>query len=124
MARDVGDTGNYLEKLYKIIPTELTAAYVAISAFLVDDVIPDKNNYLLFGFGVFLTILTPLYLYRLQNVTHVLQLIVSTVSFPIWAVTISTSLVVEATSLLTTQIITVVMVAWVLVTPLIVPSQP
>ena len=103
---------DYLSKLYKIIPAELTAAYLAISSFLTDPANGLANVWLLFGFGIFLTVLTPIYLTRLQGVRNPFQLVVSTVSFPIWAVCISTSVVTLAVPALTPQVITVVMVGW------------
>jgi len=116
-------TAAYLDKLYKIVPAELTAAYLAISSFLTDQVNPLANMHVLLAFAAFLTILTPLYLWRLQNVRNVAQIVVSTISFPIWAICISTSIVTLAIPALTPQIITVVMVAWVMATPLLVPGK-
>lgn len=113
----------YLDKLYKIIPAEITAGYTAIASFLWDPIDPGKNIYVLLGFAVFLTVINPLYLYRLQMVRNRMQIVVSTISFPIWAACISTPLLTGAVSFITPQIITVVMVAWVLATPLLVPGD-
>lgn len=113
----------YLDKLYKIIPAEITAGYTAIASFLWDPIDPGSNIYVLLGFAIFLTILNPLYLYQLQKVRNRAQIAVSTISFPIWAACISTPLVTGAISVITPQIITVVMVAWVLATPLLVPGD-
>jgi hypothetical protein len=113
----------YLDKLYKIIPAEITAGYTAIASFLWDPIDPLSNINVLLGFAVFLAIINPLYLYRLQNVRNTMQIVVSTISFPIWAACISTPLVTGAISDITPQIITVVMVAWVLATPLLVPGE-
>jgi hypothetical protein len=114
----------YLDKLYKIIPAEITAGYTAIASFLWDPVDPSSNAYVLLGFGLFLAVINPLYLFRLQNVRNVMQIVVSTISFPIWAACISTPLITGAISFVTPQMITVVMVAWVLATPLLVPGEP
>lgn len=114
----------YLDKLYKIIPAEITAGYTAIASFLWDPIEPGRYLFVLLGFGIFLAVLNPLYLYRLQNVRNTMQIVVSTISFPIWATCISTPLVTGALPLITPQIITVVMVAWVLATPLLVPGEP
>ncbi len=119
-----GDPGQqYLDKLYKIIPAEITAGYTAIASFLWDPIDPGKNTYVLLGFAIFLTILNPLYLFQLQRVRNRAQIAVSTISFPIWAACISTPLVTGAIPFITPQIITVVMVAWVLATPLLVPGD-
>lgn len=112
----------YLDKLYKIIPAEITAGYTAVSSFLWNPIDPQSNIYVLLAFGVFLTILNPFYLRQLQGVTNTMQIVVSTISFPIWAICISTPVVTGAVDFLTPQIITVAMIAWVLTTPLLVRS--
>lgn len=113
----------YLDKLYKIIPAEITAGYTAVSSFLWNPLAPQDNVYVLLAFGVFLTVLNPLYLRQLQGVSNKMQIVVSTISFPIWAICISTPVVTGALDFLTPQIITVVMIAWVLTTPLLVPPE-
>ena len=113
----------YLERLYKIIPAELTAAYLAIASLLTDKTDLLHNVPLLLAFAIFLTALTPFYLYRFQNVRTISQLIVSTISFPIWAMSISTAVVSLAIPVVTPLMITVVMVAWVLLTPLLVSGD-
>jgi len=131
MARNIGERAaaaaparggpqDYLDRLYKIIPAEVTAAYLAISTLLTDTINPESNAMTLLLFGIFLTALTPFYLWILAGVRNVMQIVVSTISFPIWAVSISAGLVTLMFSDITPEIITVVMVGWVLVTPLLV----
>ncbi len=135
MDRNIGDAGvaggpgapaaggrpqDYLDRLYKIIPAEMTAAYLAISTLLTDTTNPEAHATTLLIFAVFLMLLTPLYLWRLAGVRNMAQILVSTVSFPIWAAAISTSLLTLMFDFITPEIITVVMVGWVLVTPLLV----
>lgn len=115
-----GGAQDYLDRLYKIIPAEITAAYLAVSSFLTDPINPMSNSITLLIFAVFLTILAPFYLWILAGVRNKVQIVVSTISFPIWAICISTSLVTLAVPAITPETITVVMVAWVLVTPLLV----
>lgn len=115
-----GGAQDYLDRLYKIIPAEITAAYLAVSSFLTDPINPMSNSMTLLVFAVFLTILAPFYLWILAGVRNKVQIVVSTISFPIWAICISTALVTLAVPAITPETITVVMVAWVLVTPLLV----
>ena len=88
----------YLDRLYKIIPAEVTAAYLAVSTLLAD----------------------PLNPWILAGVRNGMQIVVSTISFPIWAISISAAMVTLAFPFVTPETITVVRVAWVLVTPLLV----
>jgi hypothetical protein len=111
---------DYLERLYKIIPAEVTAAYLAVSTLLTDPINPSANAMTLLLFGVFLTLLTPFYLWTLGGVRNRMQILVSTISFPIWAICISAALVALAFPYVTPQNITVVMVGWVLLAPLLV----
>ena len=111
---------DYLDRLYKIIPAEVTAAYLAVSTLLADPLNPQSNELTLLLFGIFLTLLTPFYLWILAGVRNGMQIVVSTISFPIWAISISAAMVTLAFPFVTPQTITVLMVAWVLVTPLLV----
>ncbi|WP_259065257.1 hypothetical protein HDF24_01090 [Mucilaginibacter sp. X4EP1] len=73
---------DYLSRLIKYIPTEIIALFVFIHPSL-----PEKDpdvqtyNWILFAFCV---AVTPLYLWRLQKVTKVGQLIISTVACALW----------------------------------------
>lgn len=111
---------DYLDRLHKIIPTEVAAAYLAISSLLTDTIDPLRHGVTLLVFAIFLTIITPFYLWVLAGVRNKMQLVVSTLSFPVWAVCISTSMVALAFPSFSPETITVIMVAWVLVTPLLV----
>ena len=50
---------SYLDQLFKIIPAEITGAYIAASAFLIGPE-PGSETLILLGFGIFLTVLVPL----------------------------------------------------------------
>ncbi len=123
MKREVDpNLDSYLDQLFKIIPAEITGAYVAASAFLIGPN-PESETLMLAGFAVFLTFLVPFYLRKLQGVHNRAQLIVSTISFPIWAA--STSIVLIASYIgVWSKILGLVLIGWVLVTPLLIPSPP
>ena len=75
---------DYLDRLLKYIPAEMVAlwitAYGIASAASVD--IPfEIITWLIF---IAILVMTPLYLWRLQNVNSKLQLGLSTVSFAVW----------------------------------------
>lgn len=77
----------YLDRVKELVPTEVTAAFLAINSS-----IPLDSTYL--GFlAVFFCILLVacwLYLRRLQNVENLQQLIFTTfVAFPVWAFNIA-----------------------------------
>lgn len=121
----VGSPNAYLDRLYKLIPTELTAAYVAIAS-LVDPVNNGDDHLwvLPVSYGV-LQILVPIYMWRLQGVRDIAQLVVSSVSFPIWAANASSILVNERFSFMNGVTLGVALILWTLIVPLIVKgSQP
>lgn len=81
----VGDT--YLDRLKKLIPAEVGAAFLTINAS-----IPLKEDVFYYALGFFL-ILIPvcaLYLRLLENVTSITQIaFISGIAFPIWALNIA-----------------------------------
>jgi hypothetical protein len=92
MARDIRPTGDvapdeYVQRLSKLMPAEITGAYLAIASLLVP-LHGGGDVYLLGSFCVLLVLL-PLYLKFVLNMKNNLQIIVSTLSFPVWAANIS-----------------------------------
>jgi len=128
MGRDItsasGSAPNaYLDRLYKLIPTELTAAYVAIAS-LIDPVNFGEDHLWLLpvSYGV-LQILVPVYMWRLQGVRDIAQLVVSSISFPIWAANISSILVSEKFNFISGVTLGVVLILWTLIIPLVVKGN-
>ncbi len=92
MPRDItppaaGAPDQYVQRLYKIIPAEISAAYIAVSS-LVTPLRSSGDMYLLVSFIVLLIAL-PFYLKFVQAVKNNLQIAISTLAFPIWAANIS-----------------------------------
>lgn len=90
MARGVKGTDNYLSRVLKHIPSEIVMAYVAIDGVLrttYNPGVPQDREILLklmwIVFGA-LTVLTPLWLWRVMRVRRLTQLFISTLSVPVW----------------------------------------
>lgn len=87
MAREVQPGDSYLDAVKKLIPAEVSAAYLAINSS-----IPLSDHFFYYALGFFL-ILIPvcvLYLRFIEQVSSVFQIIfISLVAFPIWAVNIA-----------------------------------
>ena len=97
-----GAASDYLQRLYKLIPTELTAAYLAVAALLTetDPAVPGApgiNPFDMYLFWSFLVLfaLVPLYMWIVQGVRTPVQLVATTISFPVWAANVSAPLVYE-----------------------------
>lgn len=123
IAGGVNNASDYLDRLFKLIPAEVTAAFVAVQTLLTNPDAPNQNFWILAAFGAFLTFITPFYLRRLQNVTNLYQLMATTISFPIWAANIAVAQVTVEFDWISPQLLTVVMIGWVLLIPLVVPAR-
>lgn len=75
----------YLERLLKYIPAEIVAVFILVQG-LVEQMDHDSDPFKPILWGVFLVfaILTPLYLWRIQKVTKITQLVISLVAFVVW----------------------------------------
>jgi len=86
MSREITDTNTYLEKLFKLIPSEVVATYLAIQGLVATE--PDVQKYVVIGAGVILLIAIPFYLWRVQNVKSKIQIILTMISFIVWVFSI------------------------------------
>ncbi|MCV0397935.1 MAG: hypothetical protein K5872_10530 [Rhizobiaceae bacterium] len=110
-------TKDYLEKLYKLIPIEMTGAYVAGSSIVSSH--PQAPNlwYILVIFAVILFVINPIFLRRVQKVSNKRQLILSTISFPIWAA--NTSIEWFSGSGPVALVLALTLIVWTLVIPIV-----
>jgi uncharacterized protein with PQ loop repeat len=86
MSRKIESSSTFEEKLIKLIPIEIIGTYVAIQDLVIGKIQPE------IGLGVsaaILTALIPFYLRRFHSVRSKSQIIVSMISFIIWAFSIS-----------------------------------
>lgn len=90
MTRTIKKTDTYMARVLKYIPSEIVMAYVVIDGVLrtcynpnlwADRQVLWKLSWII---AATMTILTPLWLYRVMRVRRTPQLIISTVSVPVW----------------------------------------
>jgi di/tricarboxylate transporter len=87
--RQVDVSDPYLERLKKLIPTEVSAAFLAINSLIPLD--SDKDTFAILA-AIILAIVCWFYLKRLQKVTALSQLaFTSLIAFPVWATNIMIS---------------------------------
>ncbi|RLC66756.1 MAG: hypothetical protein DRI48_03950 [Chloroflexi bacterium] len=90
MTRTINKSDNYMSRVLKHIPSEIVMAYVAIDGVLRTcynpNVWADRQILLklLWIVTAALTIITPLWLWRVMNVRRIPQLFISTFSLPVW----------------------------------------
>ena len=110
-------TNDYMEKLYKLIPIEVTAAYVAGSSIISSNPNALSLGYILLIFAIILFVINPIFLSRVQGVSNKKQLLISTLSFPIWAANTSIEWFSGFGSV--SLILALILILWTLIVPII-----
>jgi hypothetical protein len=90
MTRTVNRADNYMSRVLKYIPSEIVVAYISMDGIL--RTCYDPNLWadrqillkLLWIISAILTVLTPLWLWRVMRVRRLSQLFISTISVPVW----------------------------------------
>jgi hypothetical protein len=90
MTRTVNRADSYMSRVLKYIPSEIVVAYISIDGIL--RTCYDPNLWadrqillkLLWIISAILTVLTPLWLWRVMRVRRLSQLFISTISVPVW----------------------------------------
>jgi hypothetical protein len=90
MTRTVNRADNYMSRVLKYIPSEIVVAYISMDGILRTcynpNVWADRQmlSKLLWIISAILTVLTPLWLWRVMRVRRLSQLFISTISVPVW----------------------------------------
>jgi hypothetical protein len=92
--RAITSTSSYADRLFALIPAEITAAYTAIHATV--DPTTDKYNRLLIGVVVVLLALNIPYLRKFQGVTDIKQIAFTCGAFVLWVAGIENNKLYEA----------------------------
>lgn len=85
-ARSLSATDQPLDKLFKLLPAELTATYLSVRAILPTD--SNENAVYLLFFGIIILLLCPFFMRRLLGVNNKTQLVFLTFSLAIWMLNI------------------------------------
>ena len=125
MARAIKPDQDYKSKLLKLIPTEIIAAYMVIHGIFEGQGVQvgEKDLTHIVGWSVFsaLLLLTPLYLVKIQNVKTTAQVILTTLSFPVWVYTIGGPF--KMAGWYHPQIASCLLVVWTLIIPLVIVAE-
>lgn len=117
MARQIRPDQEYKDRLLKLIPSEIVAAYVILAG-----IIPqDRAKWGTLIVSVVLTILVPFYLRKIQNVQLSSQIIVITISFIVWLYSLGGPF--EPWGFYESWIGSVILILWTLIIPLVVKPQ-
>ena len=87
MAREVESSDSYLDRVKKLIPAEVSAAFLAINSSIPLD---ERFNIFVIAFFLILVVICVLYLRILEGVARLAQVaFISGVAFPVWALNIA-----------------------------------
>jgi len=120
MAREIRKDQKYKDRLLKLIPSEIVAAYIVLAG-----IIPITSaKWGLLIVSVVLLILVPLYLWRIQDVKRLVQIVVTTISFVVWIYSIGGPFLYWG--IYEKWIASVVLILWTLIVPIVVnpKTQP
>ena len=118
MAREIKVDQNYRDRLLKLIPSEIVAAYVVLAG-----VIPQHHaKWGLLIVSVILLVLVPFYLKLLQNVNRIVQIVITTISFAVWVYSLGGPF--REWGLYYAWLSSVILILWTLIVPLFVNPQP
>lgn len=118
MAREIKETQKYKDRLLKLIPSEIVAAYMVLSGIIPSDS-AKWGTLIVF---IALLVLVPFYLKRIQNVQRNSQLMVTAISFVVWVYSLGGPF--EVWGLYKPWIGSIILVLWTLTMPLVVNPQP
>ena len=118
MAREIKPDQNYRDKLLKLIPSEIVAAYMVVMG-----IIPESNaKWGTLIVAVVLLILTPFYLRKFEQVANNFQIVMCSLSFVIWVYSLGGPFI--HWNVYQPWIASIVLILWTLVIPLLVSTKP
>lgn len=94
MSREIKPNDEYLDRLYKLLPAEVTGAYIAIRT-LIDPITNENDKYLFFFAGVIL-LLAPFVYYWVLKISDWVQVAFLTFSYVVWAANIDVVKIIAA----------------------------
>ena len=120
MAREIRKDQNYRDRLLKLIPSEIVAAYMVLAGIIPED----KAKWGTLIVSIVLLVLVPFYLWKMQNVQRNSQVIFTMISFVVWLYSLGGPF--EVWGLYEAWIGSIILVLWTLIIPLVVnpKSQP
>jgi len=118
MPREIHEAQNYKDRLLKLIPSEIVAAYMVLAGII--PLTSAKWGTLIVS--IILLILVPFYLWKIHNVTRCSQIIVTSISFVVWVYTLGGPF--QFWNLHRAWIGSVILVLWTLIVPLTINPKP
>jgi len=122
MARQIKPAENYRDKLLKLIPSEIVAAYMVLMGIISTQNLNSARWWTLI-ISLVLLILTPFYLKRLERVTNNIQVAFCSLSFIVWVYSIGGEGPFAQWNAYNPGIASIVLILWTLIVPLFVSTR-
>jgi hypothetical protein len=113
--RKIDDSSSYGDKLFKLIPSEIVAAFMAINGFLATDI--ENNKWTLLVAAILLLALIPIYLQRIYKIFNLIQIGFTMGSYIVWIYSIGGPF--KYFDLYNASLASTILVFWTLLIPLI-----
>ena len=84
--RRISYSSSYEDKLIKLIPADIVAAFIALNGFLSNEI--EKTKWILLAASLLLLLLIPIYLNKMYGVYNPAQILVTMGSFLVWVYSI------------------------------------
>ncbi len=84
--RRISYSSSYEDKLIKLIPADIVAAFIALNGFLSSEI--EKTKWILLAASLLLLLLIPIYLNKMYGVYNPAQILVTMGSFLVWVYSI------------------------------------
>jgi hypothetical protein len=84
MARQIKPVESYRNKLLKLIPSEIVAAYIVVMGIIAENVPESSAKWATLIVSLVLLILTPFYLKKLEKIANNIQVAFCSFSFVVW----------------------------------------
>ena len=118
MSREIREAQKYKDRLLKLIPSEIIAAYMILSG-----IIPQNSaKWGTLIVSIVLLILVPFYLWKIHNVKHSPQIIVTSISFVVWVYSLGGPF--QFWGVYKSWIGSVILVLWTLIVPIVINPKP
>jgi hypothetical protein len=123
MARQIKPAENYREKLLKLIPSEIVAAYMVLMGIIPAEN-PNSAKWWTLIISLVLLILTPFYLKRFERVANNIQVAFCSFSFIVWVYSLGGGGPFVHWNAYDPRIASIVLILWTLAIPLFVSTRP
>jgi len=80
--RDVRSADDYVARLLKLLPAEITGAYLGVRTILTPE--SNENDWVILVFAIIIFVIAPFYMYFLLKMRYIMQMVFLLFSYVVW----------------------------------------